>query len=352
MSLLDRWLALRFLRAYVTFTGSGALVFVVIDLFTQLESLERRGSLLEAAARRYATMLPELFLTLSPFLVLIAALWVVATLRRHNELIPLLAAGVSPRRLAAPLLVVGALFAPVVWADRELLLPRLHHLRRSEGVLRQLAEVPRPVPDEEGGVLAPRLYVPTAGELQEVRYTRLDDRDQEAVSIFAARARHVPGGWWLEEGFTIERRPGGIALDAIAPIPSGGVLLRSTILVDDVEAAVEAPSYLSAKQLRRQLRRTPGFSHIRVQLYERYSYPLAGLVLLLVSMPIALGGDGLVDAFVRMLACGALSVLFFVVSNLAYQLGAREVVQAEVAAIGPVVLFGAAGLWLMARAQR
>lgn len=351
MSLLDRWLAARFVRAYLTFTGSGALVFVVIDLFTQLENLERRGDLLEAAARRYATMLPELFLTLSPFLVLVAALWVVATLRRHNELIPLLAAGVSPRRLAAPLLVVGALFAPLVWADRELLLPSLRDLRRSEGVLRQLAEVPRPVPDEEGGVLAPRLYLPTTGELRDVRYTRLDDGDREVVSVLAARARPAAGGWWLEEGFTVERHPGGVDRDAIAPIPSGGVLLPSTILVDDVEAAVDAPSYLSAKQLRRQLRRTPGFSHIRVQLYERYSYPLAGFVLLLLSMPIALGGDGLMDAFVRLLACGGLSVLFFIVSNLAYQLGAREVVQAGVAAVGPVVLFGAVGAILMARAR-
>lgn len=352
MTLLDRWLAARFLRAYATFTGAGALVFMVIDLFTQLESLDRRGDLLAAVARRYATMLPELFLALSPFLVLLAALWVIATLRRHNELIPLLAAGVSPRRLAAPLLLMGALFAPLVWADRELVLPRLHELRREEGLLRQRAEPPRPIPDEEGGVLAPRLYLPSTGELRDVRYTLLDDDLREARTIVAARGQGAPGGWWLEEGFTIERRPGGVDRDAIAAIPSGGLLLRSTILRDDVEAAIEAPSYLSAKQLRRQLRRTPGFSHIRVQLYERYSYPLAGVVLLLLALPIALGGDGLMDAFVRLLACGALSVLFFVVSHLSYQLGTREVVPAALAAVGPAAAFGAVGLWLTLRSGR
>lgn len=351
MTLLDRWLAARFLRAYLVFSASGALVFMVIDLFTQLDNLERRGSLVRAAARRYATMLPELFLTLSPFLAVIAALWVVAALRRNNELIPLLAAGVSPRRLSAPVLAMGALLAPLVWADRELLLPRLHDLRRTDGLLRQHAEVPRPVPDEEGGVLAPELYLTSSRELRGVRYTRLDDDHREAVSIFAARGHPAPGGWWLEEGFTIERRPGGVEHDSIAPIPSGGVLLESTIIVDDVEAAIDAPSYLSAKQLRRQLRRTPGFSHIRVQLYERYSYPLAGFVLLLVALPIALGGDGVMDAFVRLLACGGLAVLFFVGSSLSYQLGAREVVQAELAAIGPVAAFGAVGLLLMARAR-
>lgn len=351
MTLLDRWLAMRFLRAYLTFLGSGALVFVTIDLFTQLESLERRG-LAAAAFQRYATVLPELFLTLSPFLAVLAALWVVAALRRQNELIPLLAAGVSPRRVAAPVLAMGIVLAPLVWADRELLLPELADLRRQQGVLRQRAEAPRPIPDDRS-VLAPRLYVPSSGELLDVRYTLLDEQDREVLTVLAAQGREVrKQGWLLEQGVTIRRdRSGAVPRDDIAFIPSGGYLLESSVQREDVEAAVEAPSYLSRSQLKRQLQRTPSFKHLEVQLYERVTYPLASFVLLLLALPIALGGESAVDAFLRMLVCGAVAFLYFVTSHICVQLGAREILPAAVGALGPLVVFGGAGAWLMLRAR-
>lgn len=350
MTLLDRWLALRFLRAYLTFLGAGALVFLTIDLFTQLEAIEKRG-VVAGAVQRYATILPELFLTVSPFLAVLAALWVVAGLRRQNELIALLAAGISPRRVAAPVLAMGALLAPLVWADRELLLPGLADLRREQGILKQMAESPRPIPDQRG-VFAPRVYVPVTGEVADVRYTQLDEQDREVVTILAARGTAVAGGWLLHEGFAVRRdRTVTPPVESIAFIPSSGLVLESTVLREDVEAAVEAPSYLSRKQLKRQLQRTPGFRHLEVQLYERITYPLASFVLLLLALPIALGGDGFVDAFLRMLACGGAAFLYFVVSNICVQLGAREVLPAAVAALAPVVAFAATGAWLMLRAR-
>jgi lipopolysaccharide export LptBFGC system permease protein LptF len=137
--------------------------------------------------------------------------------------------------------------------------------------------------------------------------------------------------------------------DAIAMIPTGGVFIPSTLIVADIEGAIDAPSYLSSKELRRQLRRTPGFKHLEVQLYERWVYPLAGLVLLLLALPIALGGDGVVDAFLRFLACGALAFAYFFASNVCYELGAREVLSPVVAAFAPLATFGLVGLWLTLR---
>lgn len=355
---MDRWLALRFLRAYLTFAGCAALVFVVIDLFSQLDSLERLG-LWQGIKQRYGTMLPELFLMLSPFLVVVAALWVVATLRRQNELIPLLAAGISPRRIALPLVVAGGSLGLLVLADRELVLPALHDLRRARTILRQGLEHPRPIPDERDGavaVLSPRFYLPQTQEVRDVRYVRLGPDGREAFSAFAATARpataddgHDEAGWILERGYTVTAPATLDGRDAIAMIPTGGVFVPSTLLVADIEGAVDAPSYQSSKELRRQLRRTPGFKHLEVQLYERWVYPLAGLVLLLLAMPIALGGDGLVDAFLRFLACGALAFAYFFASNVCYELGAREVLPPLVAAFAPLLGFGLAGVVLTLR---
>ena len=136
LRLLDRWLAGRLLSTFVLVTSALLLVFVVVDLFSNLEKLSKAG-LLQGMLLRYGAQLPEIFLTLSPFLLVLAALWVVIDLQRQNELVPLVALGHSPRRLAAPLLAMGLLLAPVVWADRELVLPRVSALEReSDSALR------------------------------------------------------------------------------------------------------------------------------------------------------------------------------------------------------------------------
>lgn len=354
--ILDRWLAGRFVRAWLAFAATGALLFLIIDLFTNLENLSRRGGLWGAVQDRYALMFPEVFFTVSPFLTLLAALWVVVQLRRGNELVSLLAAGVGPIRIAAPLLACGALIAPLVWLDREHLLPRLGHLRREARLGDNMAR-PRPIPDEEGGVLAPRFYVPADGTLRDVRYVRLEPEApfRERLTVLAASGRRVPEGWRLDKGFVVERTPGpdGRLVDRVAPISSAtGYTLVSRVTPQDVEASIDAPAYLSAKQLRDQLRRTPGFKHLAVQLHERATAPLAGLVLLLLALPIALGGQGGWDAFLRVLACVGLSGLFFLASSLCYELGAREALSPAVAAWAPTLLFGGAGVAGLLRATR
>lgn len=356
--LLDRWLGLRLVRAWLAFAFVILLVFLVLDAFTNLEDLTKGGW--PAFERRYALALPELFLSACPFVTLGAALWVVVQLRRNAELAALLAAGIDPRRLLVPFLALATLLAPLMWADREHVLPGLAHLRR-ERKGRQAFERPRPVPvnradGDGGGVLAPRFLISGTGELRDVRYTELDERFRERRSILAATGRATPEGWLLEQGWVVERTappgdPGGALVEAVAPIASGGVLVRTRTNLADVEAAVEAQAYLPAKQLRDQLRRTPGFKHLAMQLYERATYPLAALVLLLVAVPIALGGGpGAVDAFMRVLVGLSLSGVYFLLTSLCYELGSREALPPAVAAWLPVAVFGGVGLYRLARA--
>jgi lipopolysaccharide export system permease protein len=352
--LLDRWIGLRLVKAWLAFAFVVLLVFLVLDAFTNLDDLTKGGW--PAFERRYGLALPELFLSACPFVTLGAGLWVVVQLRRNAELAALLAAGIDPRRLLVPFLALAVGLAPLVWADREHVLPRLGYLRR-ERKGRQTFERPRPVPvnrsdGDGGGVLAPRFLLSGTGELKDVRYTELDDRFRERRSILAATGHAAPDGWLLEQGWLIERTegPGGALVETVAPIASGGVLVRTRTNLADVEAAVEAQAYLSAKQLRDQLRRTPGFKHLAMQLHERATYPLAAFVLLLLAVPIALGGGpGAVDAFMRVLVGLSLSGVYFLLTSLCYELGSRDALPPAVAAWLPVALFGGVGLYRLVR---
>lgn len=350
MSTLSRWLTWRLLKAYATFAFSIALFFLVIDGFVNLEGLNE-GDLLANLIQRYGRMLPELFYLLSPFITLMATLWVVAGLRRSNELIPLMAAGYSPRQIATPLLVLGVLFAPLCWADRELLLPRLADLRRAHVLPRYLAK-PRPVADTNNGVLNIGAYYPSLGELRKARFVQLTPEGGEAFTILADQAEFSAerGGWTFYRGVVIERHPQ--AEDTIASIESAGYFLSTQIRLSDVEASIGSPMYLTAEQLKEQIERTPGFRHLAVQYYERFSQPLAGVVLLLLSIPLVLGGDGSAASnLLRFLACMGIAVAQFVLNTLCSELGSREVFSPAIAAFLPQAICAVIGGVLVWRAR-
>lgn len=345
---LDRWLFFRFFRAYLTFVVAITGLFLTIDFLSNAENLAARG-LLDAALHRYGTMLPELFFVLSPYLSLLSGLWVVVSLERANELVPLLSAGISPRRLCVPLFAAGVLLAGASWLDREVILPALADLRRADNLRLKWAEL-RPIPDGEDGVLTARWYMPEPRELVEPRYVRLDPsgRERETVLGRMARFEEAAGGWRFIDAIAVRRVDGE---DVIAAVGSEGLLVPSRIRVSDVEAAARAPTFLSAAQLRAQLERTPGFRQLEVQLYERFSQPLAGLMLLVVSLPLALaasGSGGAAAVYARGLALFGLGFVHFFLSSILFELGSHAVVPAAVAAFLPAGLFAVAGGILLA----
>jgi len=346
--IVDRWLAGRFLRAYLLFTASLGFLFLVVDLMSNADRLLRYG-FAQAAFERYASMLPELFFLLSPHLVLLAGLWTIVSLVRSNELVPLYAAGYSPRRICAPLLVMALGLSGLAWADRELLLPAVGHLRRSQRLARQPRQPVRPVADGAGGVLSAQYYVPSRGDLVDPRYTWLDEGHAERATILGALASYddEAGGWRFFKARRMTAAPVGSA-SVVEKLPEG-FLVPSELRKQDVEASIQSPGFLSAAELREQLQR-PGFAHLEVQLYERYTQPLAGVALLLLGLPLVLGAARGGSVYLRGLGCLTLGVCYFVGGTICYELGTRGLLPPVVAAGLPLAVAVVAGSFAFSRA--
>src|SRR5437588_937343 len=67
----------------------------------------------------------QIFDRLCEAIVLLAAMFTVALLQRNNELLPLLSAGVSTRRVVRPVLVSAFMMLSLSILNQELLLPRI-----------------------------------------------------------------------------------------------------------------------------------------------------------------------------------------------------------------------------------
>jgi hypothetical protein len=66
----------------------------------------------------YANLVPQVFLDVTPFALMIAVLIVLTLLERQQEMTALKAAGISLYRLTVPVLLVAAVSAAGLWEPR------------------------------------------------------------------------------------------------------------------------------------------------------------------------------------------------------------------------------------------
>src|SRR4051794_39185001 len=129
MRILDRLLLWSFFKAYLICLVSLLSLYIVIDLFTNLEDFAQhsRGliSVLQNIGKFYSYKVVQIFDRLCEAIVLLAATFTVAWVQRNNELVPLLSAGVSTRRVIRPVLLGSSLLIGLGVLNQELLIPRI-----------------------------------------------------------------------------------------------------------------------------------------------------------------------------------------------------------------------------------
>ncbi|MGA2617026.1 MAG: LptF/LptG family permease [Thermoguttaceae bacterium] len=127
MRIIDRYLLRQFVQVFIICFFSLTGIYVVFDAFTHLEAFLRCGKgvqLLKVIGVYYAVHSTFFFDQCSNLLVLMAAMFTVAWIQRHNEMTALMAAGVSRRRIVTPVLIAAAAIILLAAANREFVIPR------------------------------------------------------------------------------------------------------------------------------------------------------------------------------------------------------------------------------------
>lgn len=123
MRLLDRYL-LRELLTPLGFCLGGFLIFwVAFDLLGTLDDLHQLGATFPGIVQLYWIRLPELLLTVIPFALLLALLYVLTAHSKHHELTAMRAAGVSLWRICLPYFGVGLVASVGLYALNEFWMP-------------------------------------------------------------------------------------------------------------------------------------------------------------------------------------------------------------------------------------
>jgi len=121
--LLDRYV-LRELVVPLGYCLGGFLVFwISADLVNNLDDFREKQMIARDIAAFYLVQIPEYLVTVTPLGLLLALLYALTNLARHNELTAMRAAGVSVWRLSIPYFLVGLLLSFGLFALNEFAVP-------------------------------------------------------------------------------------------------------------------------------------------------------------------------------------------------------------------------------------
>jgi len=352
--ILDRYVLGSFLKAFAGSLVIFTVSVVVLDFFSRMgrftNAVERAEGVIPEdlgrigiVVRFYLAYVPFILKEVLPFVTVAAGVFTLSTLLRNNEVMPALAAGVSGRRLLAPLLAFGVAVALGHLAFQEFVVPALG---REQLTLRRLFEGERSdlvyrlphIRDGKGTVVRAGSYRFADRTLRDVIVQRpWTDAGFESIGT-----RELTGdgdGWKVAaEGRIYPAAPGAEAI----PLPVG-TRVDLGVSPAEVDALVSkhGTQEISTRDLRALSRRFPQRRSLLVAVHKQMARPFSSFILLLLGLPILLeaGRKHFFGGAVAFFLCGSYYLLDIFLTSL----GDRGDLAPALAAYGPVALYGSLG---------
>ena len=354
MTILDRLLFLSFLRSYFICLTSMLSLYVVVDLFTNLDDFAQNVKgfwpVLQHILGYYSYKVIQIFDRLCEAIVLLAAMFTVAWMQRSNELLPMLSAGVSTRRVIRPVLMGACVMMGLGVLNQELVIPRI-----ADALL-----LDRDDPRGDKQIVVQGAYDANGVHVEGVVATRKDQSvkflyvtipetaTSAMIHLTAKEARYVPpgaerlSGGWLLTGTVPPEIDGWANTELLEMIDPGRFFLHTRDV--DFEAVTRNANWFmfaSTAHLNDLLNRSDSrrLAPIAVMFHMRLTRPIVGMLLVILGLAMILR-DQTRHVFISAGMCLAMCAVFYGVVFACKHLGSSDYISPALAAWMPVLIFG------------
>jgi lipopolysaccharide export system permease protein len=355
MNLVDRTLIRGYVKAYLVCLVSLLSLYIVVDLFTNLDDFAEHhrglGAVLQHIGIYYGYKTAQIFDRLCEAIVLLAAMFTVALMQRNNELLPLLSAGVSTHRVVRPVLVSACAMLGLSMLNQEFIIPRVGTFLLND----------RDDPRGEKEIAVHGAFEPNgihiAGERGLRRQLLVRDFSciipesiaRNLIHLNAKEAYYMPpgtgpygGGGWLLTATQPAEIDGWDNPAVLQIIDSGKYFLRTKEV--DFESITRSRTwfiYASTSRLLSELSRPDSsrLASMAVLFHMRLTRPILGLLLVCMGLTSILRDQNR-NVFISTGLCLAQCGLFFGACFCCKHLGDNEFLSPALAAWLPVLCFG------------
>ena len=353
MKILDRYVAKNFLIGYVIAFCVLIGLRIIIDLFVNLDEFTEHADLGALAVvanilKFYALNSLLYFRDFAGMIIVVAAAFSLGKMIRSNELVAIMASGISLKRVIVPIILLSALLTGLLVIDQELLIPPL-----SDKLVRGQDAVPGQetydvwfIEDENGSLICSQKFYVETSTLRRptiiLRKRKTDSGVWEVTGRISAQDavyNRETGRWDLIDGKLVEKgsrlgeQPISSYASDITPkdIP---VMRRSQhkTLLSSHQLAVLASQKTKVKDL----------AQLYSQKHFRITDPIINVVMLLVCLPILVCRDPKAMKSAVMISfglTGACFIVTFICKMLAVEVFFDRVIP-ELWAWLPIFIFG------------
>jgi lipopolysaccharide export system permease protein len=366
MLIFDRYLLRTFLRVLLVSFCSLTGLFIVIDLFGNLEEFisysERSGSLAAVLIDYYGPRILSFFDRTSALLALIAAVFAITWLQRTNEMTAVMAAGIRKSRIIRPIVIATVIIAVLAAVNREVLLPKVRDKlsRNAQDWLGETAKRLDPRYDFRTKILIGGQHTLAADQSiinpsfrLPAELSRHFGRQLVAErALYRGPSTDHPGGYLLigvSQPDNIDELPSGkIGEEAVVLCPHDIAWLEpdqcfvtSNVTFTHLAAGNAWRQYSSSAELIEAIQ-NPSLEYgvdTRVTLHARFLQPLLDVTLLFLGLPLVLTRSDR-NIFVAAGKCLGLVALFFLVVLTCQAMGKNSfLLSPALAAWCPLLIF-------------
>ena len=365
MRIIDRYVLRQFIRTFLICYLSMTGLYIVFDAFTNMEEFLRcgreQGNVLGLLTSFYSYRSILFFDQMAGLLSLVAAMFTITWLQRHNEMTALMSAGISRLRVAAPVIGMAVVIALLAAGSREFLIPRFRDQlsRRPQDLIGDVGQPLQPRYDNRTDVLI-RGEMTFGDDLRISRPNFLMPRslDHYGKQFSAKQAFYRPptaerpGGYLLDQMYKpcdLQDKP-SLRLDGepvvITPLDGPGWLepdqcfVVSDVMFEQLTGGHAWREYSSTKTLIEGLK-NPSLdsgADVRVAVHSRMTRPFLDVTLLFLGLPLVLTRQSR-NVFVAMGLCSVLVSTFSLLVIAFEHLGKIYSISPSLAAWAPLMIF-------------
>jgi lipopolysaccharide export system permease protein len=364
LTIIDRYMLRQFIQVLLICLMSFTGLFIVIDAFGHLDHFVdyagKHGNVLVIMGTYYAFRAIALFDRTSGVLTLIAVMFTVTWIQRHQEMTALLAAGISRSRVLRPVLLAAIFVSLLAAANREIIMPNIreHLAVDSKNLGGEQASLMQSRFDSQTDILlGGEKIVPASQKIVNPSFVLPRKLDRYGKQLTAKEARFLPAtenqpSGYLLSGVTAPKtllKTPSLLLDnkpvVITPVGNNWlkedeVFIVSGVSFEFLAAGAAWRDFASTNEMIQQLRSpsTDLGADVRVAIHGRFIQPLLDTTLLFLGLPFVITRTNR-NPFIAIGLCLAVVTVFMVVALGCQSLGSGGWLNPPLAAWLPLLIF-------------